>query len=183
MRIREQRLDQALKGQCERLPEGLMLQVANGAARTDTVAEQRGSVGYWSDGRRVHDFQNVTDRTLPARGADVHILLSSLRSDRGAYRQPGCLYPIAAAVKRDQLFPVRLLPAQVTRAMLNRFSPLSHHVPPLVCLQPAERLALRREPEGSGLKPFKAQPSKQPPLPHHTDPRVQPDLVVGLPEP
>jgi hypothetical protein len=93
---------------------------------------QLGSVAqwsYWSDVRRVHDFQHVTDRTLSARRADVHILLSRLRSHSGAYRQLGCLYPIAAAVQRDQLVPVRLLPAQVTRAMLNRFSRLSHHVP------------------------------------------------------
>src|SRR5262249_47426929 len=74
----------------------------------------------------------------------------------------GRLYPIAAAVKRDQLFPVYLLPAQVTRAMLNRFSPLSHHVPPLVCLQPAERLALRREPEALS----RSKPGPQaPPVP------------------
>jgi hypothetical protein len=44
MRIREQKLNQALKGQGERLPEGLMHQDANGAVRTDTVAEQRGPV-------------------------------------------------------------------------------------------------------------------------------------------
>jgi hypothetical protein len=117
-----------------RLPKGLLHQAANGAVRTIAWLSSTTQWSHWSDGRRVHDFQHVTDRTRPARGADVHtrlstlIRLSRLRSDRGAYRQPGCLYPIAATVKRDQLFPVHLLPAQVTRAMLNRFSLLSRHV-------------------------------------------------------